>query len=221
MAAGAIGAGRRLVQARRVAHRTLDEVVQQGDRDVVEEQAADRLVDSAERAQRSGEGDPAAADGEPRRGHRHRDEQRREIAEAEAAGGRRQPADDERAFASDDHEPEPRWNRGAERREHEGRGPEQRVLHRERGPERAAVHLVEDVERIRPCQGDEPAEESQRDGQRAHPEERDLDGRSTHGMAPFTPSTRYAIFSSETSVCTSAAPGAMICFPALSFSGPW
>ena len=67
MSLGGDRARRGLVQARRVAHRPLDEVIEEGDGDVVEEQAADRLVDAAIGAQRAREADPGAAHRERRR----------------------------------------------------------------------------------------------------------------------------------------------------------
>ena len=50
--------GRRLVEARRIAQRPLDEMVHQRDGDVGQQQARDRLVDAAPLAQRAGQRDP-------------------------------------------------------------------------------------------------------------------------------------------------------------------
>ena len=60
--------GRRLVQARRVAQRSLDDLVHQGDGDIGHQQAGDRLVHPAILPERADRADPDAADdrrGEP------------------------------------------------------------------------------------------------------------------------------------------------------------
>ena len=103
------GGGRRLVQARRIAQRPLDEVVEERDRDVGEQQARDRLVDAAVLAQRAGERDP-----EPRRPAMPADGHGRSSPPSGAApreqvtdDGGGEPAEHERALAADHHQARP------------------------------------------------------------------------------------------------------------------
>ena len=109
--------GRGLVQARRVAQRALDEVVEQRDRDVGEQQAADRLVDAAVLAQRAGQRDPAAPPAiMPADGHRQLDRRPARAPAQEMPGARRRrarraPAPLRRRSPS----ARPRGQRGAER----------------------------------------------------------------------------------------------------------
>ena len=58
MLAAPISRRRRLVEACRIAHRPLDQVVEQGERDIDQQQAGDRLVDAALVTQRAGQRDP-------------------------------------------------------------------------------------------------------------------------------------------------------------------
>ena len=143
-------ARRRLVQARRVAHRPLDEVLEDADGDVVEEQAADGLVDAAvaraarpERATHapptaSTRRRPCAVSDDPRRcapRARGRDRPPRAppMTSAPSPPMMMRPSCAGRAVQS--------------AVSMSGRRAQQRVLQREPDAERAAVHLVVDVER--------------------------------------------------------------------------
>ena len=95
----------RLVEAARIAERPLDELVQNGDRDVVQQQAGNRLVDAAPVAQCPDQCDPQAAGDDPRRGHRQQRRNRRRAVQRDAGHRRKQAADHKGALAADDHQP--------------------------------------------------------------------------------------------------------------------
>ena len=78
---------------------------------------------------------------------------------ASAAPCRGQRADQQRAFAADDHQAELRRQRGAQRGQDQRRGAGQRVLPGEPGAERALIHVAVEIERILAEQRDEDAEQ--------------------------------------------------------------
>ena len=116
-----------LVQARRVAQRSLDDLVHERDGDIGQQQARDRLVDAAILPERADAADP---------------ERRPTSAAASAISGstmnagkpvsggatarRRKAAEHDGSLAADDDQPEPRRQRHAERGEQERRRPLQR-----------------------------------------------------------------------------------------------
>ena len=136
----------------RIAQRALDQVIEQRDRDVGEQQAADGLVDAAVGAQRARE----------RRSRRARQRRRRRtIAERRPAGGEPPSSGTATAAAArppSTSAPSPpitiRPSRAgsavAQRRQHQRRRALQRVLEREPGAEGAAEHLRVDVQRVVP-----------------------------------------------------------------------
>ena len=184
---------RGLVEARGIAHRPFDEMVQERDGDIDEEQAGDRLVDAAIMAQAADQRDPGAAREHAGASHGELDRERRATRQREPGGGRRQPADDEGALAADDDHAELRRERGAERGQDEGRGAGQRVLPGEPGAEGAAVHEPIELERVDAREGDEDAEQHRRGEERQKRHRDGLGGAArtvaaaVHRPSPFSP----------------------------------
>ena len=169
---GADLARRRLVQARRIAHRPLDQMVEQRERDIDQQQAGDGFVDAAVVLQAARQRDPGAADRHAGKRHCHLHDQRRRTLQQQRGRGCGQRPHQQRAFATDDDEAELRRQRRAQRREDERRRAGQRVLPGEPGAEGALVHVEIEVERVLAEQRDEDAEGDERRHQR---EERDDD----------------------------------------------
>ena len=95
----------------------------------------------------------------------------------ERRAGRGERADQQRAFAADDHHAELRRQRRAQRGQDQRRGARQRVLPGEPGAERALIHVEIEVERVLPEQRDEDAEQHERANQRERGDE-DVFGRA-------------------------------------------
>jgi hypothetical protein len=154
--------GRWLVQARRIAQRPFDQVLEDADGDVGQQQAADGFVDAAVLAQPPREHDPqrageCACDADHHRAHdiggqRHRMRER----------GAGQAAEHQRAFTADDDQPRARGQRHAQRGEHQRCGALQGVLPREPVAERALEERRPHLHRIDAGKGDEHAEQQQR-----------------------------------------------------------
>ena len=144
MSASADGPRRRLVQAGGIAHRAFDQVVEQRDGDVGQQQAADRLVDAAPvraarrraRSRRRRRPCPAIAIADV-----HDDRRRAVIGERQARRHRGEAAEDQRAFAADDHQPQLRRQRGAQRRQQQRRGALSSVFCRENQEPKAPIAI--------------------------------------------------------------------------------
>ncbi len=159
---GADLARRRLVQARRIAHRPLDQLVEDRKRDIDQQQARDRLVDAAIVLQAPGQRDPQPASRHAGHDHGELHDDRRRIRQRQRRRGGGERAHEQRALAADDHESELRGQRGAQRREDQRRRAAQRVLPREPGAERALVHIEVEIDRVLAEQRDENAERHER-----------------------------------------------------------
>ncbi|MGY3573658.1 hypothetical protein ACVMB1_000862 [Bradyrhizobium sp. USDA 4504] len=211
---GADLARRRLVEARRIAHRPLDQMVQNRKRDIDQQQARDRLVDPAILPQAARQRDPEAAADHARDHHGDLHHDRRRALHRQRRRGRRQCADQKGAFATDDHHAELCRQRRAQRGQDQRRGAGQRVLPGEGGAERAVIHVEIQIERVLAVERDKAAEHRERADQRRGRdqdvfdaravalEESGINGRSDagrlhrfrrfrrHAVAPITPSTR-------------------------------
>ena len=159
---GADLARRRLVEAGRIAHRALDQMVEDRERDIDEQQAGDGLVDAAIVAQAAGQRDPERRPRHAGDRHRHLHHERRRVGQQQRGRGRGQRADQQRALAADDHHAELRRQRRAQRRQDQRRRARERVLPGEPGAERALVHVEIEIDRILAEQRDEDAERDQR-----------------------------------------------------------
>ena len=150
---------RRFVKAARIAQQAFDEMIEQGYRDIGQQQTGDGLVDAAVLPKRTRECDPQPAQqhGEQRHCQLHQD--RWHAAEIMPRDGRGQSAEYQRAFAADDHQPCLRRQRDAERGEDQRRGAHQRILPGEGAAERALVHERIDLERILAQHRDEDPEQ--------------------------------------------------------------
>ena len=211
---GADLARRRLVEAGRIAHRSFDQVVEDGKRDVDEKQARDRLVDPPVVAQSARQHDPQSPADHAGAGHAELYRKRRGPLHHQRGGGGEKGADQKGAFAPDDDHAELCGQGGAERGQDQGGGTRQGVLPREPGAERALVHVEVEIERVLAKQEDEQPEHSQGGGNRRHRNQDEFDlaavvlqktpsdrGRrrcsgdrildvSGHEVAPITPSTK-------------------------------
>ena len=211
---GADFAGRRLVETGRIAHRALDQMVEDREPDIDQQQARDRLVDAAILPERARKRDPEPAARDAGANHRNLHHQRRRPRHGQSDRGRGQGADQQRAFAADDDHAELRGQRRTQRRQDQRCGACQRVLPGEPGPERALVHVEIQIERVLAEQRHEYAEYGERadqrrardqdvfDGRAVALEEAGIGGRSNsdrlrrirrvsgHEVAPITPSTR-------------------------------
>jgi hypothetical protein len=181
--------GRRLVETRWIAQRSLDEMVHQRDGDVGEQQAGDRLVDAAPLAQRAGQRDPESTHRHRRHGHGELDHERRSARGGNAGRGGRDAAHDQRALVADDDEAEPCRQRRAERGEDKRRGARQRVLPREPAAEGALIHQCECLQRV--DAGIDEEQQTERDRRRQQGQRRNgnaleglphLEGRADHSL---------------------------------------
>ncbi len=125
---GADLARRGLVEARRITHRPLDQVVEHRERDIDQQQARNRFVDAAILAQGSGQHDPQTTADHARAGHRHLHHQRRRGLQRQRCAGGGQRADQKSAFAADDDHAELRRQRRAQRGQDQRRRAGQRIL---------------------------------------------------------------------------------------------
>jgi hypothetical protein len=194
--------GRGLVEARRIAQRTLDDVVEDGDGDIGEEQARDRLVHAAVLPERAGQRDPETARDHPRDGHRQLDCHRWPAREQMPGDGGGEAAEHECPFAADHHQPGLCGHRDAKRGQDERGRARQRVLPRERAREPAPVDQRVHLERVLAQHRHEDAEDEHRHGEGAdgdherfrRPAEAAGSGQGGHGRTrqtlPMTPSTR-------------------------------
>ena len=103
---GADLAGRWLIETGRIAHHAFDQMVQNGERDVDQQQAGDRFVDAAIVPQRAGEHDPQPTADDSSAHHRELHGNRRHRRQRERGARRGQGSDQQRAFAADDDEAE-------------------------------------------------------------------------------------------------------------------
>ena len=189
-------------------------MIEHGERDVDQQQAGNRLIDAAVLPQASREHDPEAAAKHSGAYHRGLHDERGRPWHRERRRRRRECADQERAFAADDHHAELRRQRRAKCGQDQRRRARQRVLPGEPGPECALVHVEIKIERIFSEHGHEYAEQAERaekrrarnqdvfDGCAMALQESRVGGRSysgrihgigcvcCHEVAPSTPSTR-------------------------------
>ena len=142
-------------------------MVEQGDCDISQEQAADGLVHPSVMPERAGESDPD-------RPHRHCDQRHRDLRRERRRSGRCVPyhrsseaAQHERSLAADDDQARLRRQRDAQRGQDQRRRALQRVLPGEAARESAFVDEGVDLQRVFADRGHEHAEQNHRHDERA------------------------------------------------------
>jgi hypothetical protein len=189
-------------------------MIEDREADIDQEQARDRLVDTAVLPERARKRDPEPAAHDAGANHRNLYQQRRRPRHGQGDRCRGQGSDQQRAFAADDDHAELRGQGGTQRRQDQRCRACQRVLPGEPGAERALIHVEIQIERVLAEQCHENAEYGERADQRRARDQDVFDGcavalektgvggrrdcdrldrirsLSCHEVAPITPSTR-------------------------------